>query len=561
MHNTSDKFPLTIMILTLNEGANLGPCLSYLDWADEVIIVDSFSTDDTRAQAFKHRPDVRYFENKFEDFGQQRNWAIDNTQPKHEWILFLDADERCNKECENAIRKVIDQPDGHVGYYFCYRNYFLGTWIKHCTLFPSWQLRLLKRGEVRYRKEGHGQREVTTGKLGYIKEPYDHLDLSKGVADWLAKHNAYSSNEVELVWRLAEEPYQLSDLFKSPIERRRCLKRIAARLKFGRVFRFFYIYIIRGGFLDGKAGLIYCLLRVSQEIHVIAKLAEASYLAQTKESPTGAYASCQLSATVKQGRQSKGDKMLSQGESGPEPAGSNLDAVQYHDEIAHSWESRYKKRSFRRREHILDVCLPTQSISGQKWLDVGCGTGRLSRALARRGCSVIGFDASPEMIRVAEAESQAENLSWAPEFRQLSVEQMHGLGEFDGVLCNSVVEYLDNPEACIAACAASLRPGGKLLMSVPNRLSLLRKTLLLTYRVSKAFTGNGWPNYLALSRNEYRPKEFAAMLERHGLQIKRTSFFGGPFPTWIQDLRFVGSLFMCVAEKPATTQTPPQPSV
>jgi len=546
MENSSDKFPVTIIILTLNEGANIGPCLSYLNWADEVIIVDSFSTDDTKAQAIKHRADVRYFESKFEDFGQQRNWAIDNTQPKHEWVLFLDADERCNKECENAIRRVIEKPDGHVGYYFCYRNYFLGTWIKHCTLFPSWQLRLLKRGEVRYRKEGHGQREVTTGKLGYIKEPYDHLDLSKGVADWLAKHNAYSSNEVELVWRLAEEPYQLGDLFKSPIERRRCLKRIAARLKFGRVFRFFYIYIIRGGFLDGKAGLIYCLLRLSQEIHVIAKLAEASYLAKTHESPTGEHSWEHLSqATIV--------KLPSQATTKSASATSNRNAVQYHNDIAHSWESRYKKRSFRRREHILDVCLPPEDITGQRWLDVGCGTGRLSRALARRGCDVVGFDASPEMIRVAEAESKAEQLVKLPEFRLLSVEEMSGHGDFDGVLCNSVVEYLADPESCIAACAASLRPGGKLLMSVPNCQSLLRRTLLLTYRISKAITGNGWPQYLALSENQYRPKDFAALLKRNGLTIQRTSFFGGPFPTWIQDLRYVGSLFMCVAEKPAAT--------
>ena len=281
------RAPLTVIILTRNERENIGPCLSYLRWADEVILVDSFSSDDTVERALAERPDAKAFRNRFEDFGQQRNWALDHTQPKHDWILFLDADERCNSECAAAIRVAIADPGRNVGFFLCYRNYFLGRWIKHCTMFPSWQLRLLKRGEVRYRKEGHGQREVTSGALGYISAPYDHLDLSKGLADWLDKHNAYTTQEVELILRLAREPLRMTDLFKSPIERRRCMKRLAARLRYGRIMRFFYIYVLRGGFLDGEAGLVYCLLRASLEIDVIAKLKEAEMLSRSSTSPVG----------------------------------------------------------------------------------------------------------------------------------------------------------------------------------------------------------------------------------------------------------------------------------
>lgn len=269
------RFPLSVIVLTWNEAENIAPCLACLDWADDVIIVDSGSTDDTLRRAREARPDVRVFEHSFEDFGAQRNWALDETSPKYEWILFLDADECCHAACAKAVRRAVSSPGAYVGFYLTCRNYFLGRWIKHCTLYPSWQLRLLKAGAVRFRKEGHGQREVTAGPLDHIQEPYDHYGFSKGVAFWIERHNRYSTDEVELIERLRIEPLQLGDLLgRGAVSRRRCLKRIAARLGLRPLLRFVYMYFLRCGFLDGHAGLVYCLLRVAHEIHVNAKLAE-----------------------------------------------------------------------------------------------------------------------------------------------------------------------------------------------------------------------------------------------------------------------------------------------
>jgi len=268
----------SVIILTFNEARTIAACLSFLDGFDDVILVDSGSTDETVSVARSARPDVRVYENSFEDFGQQRNWAIDNTSPRHDWVLFLDADEHCNDACRSAIANAISVPGENVGYYLTCRNYFLDKWIKRCTLYPSWQLRLFRRGEVRYRKEGHGQREVTEGQLGYLDAPYDHYGFSNGIAHWISRHNRYSSHEVELIERLRREPLQVGDLFQSdPIVRRRCLKRLAAHAPFRPAARFFYLYILRMGFLDGRAGLIFCLLRVSHEIHIVAKLAEAEF--------------------------------------------------------------------------------------------------------------------------------------------------------------------------------------------------------------------------------------------------------------------------------------------
>lgn len=269
-----ERFPLSVIILTHNEEINIADCLAALDWVDDVIVVDSGSEDRTIELAQRTRPDVRVFHHPFQDFGDQRNWALDFTSPRHPWVLFLDADERCVPNCAAAIRQAVLRPEDKVGFFLTCRNFFLGRWIKRCTLYPSWQLRLLKRGCVRYRKEGHGQREVTDGPLGYIAEPYDHFGFSKGVADWIARHNTYSSNEVELIEQLRQEPLGLRDLFNDAVRRRRCLKRLAARIGFRPVLRFLYLYIFRAGFLDGMPGLLFCLLRTAHEIHITVKLAE-----------------------------------------------------------------------------------------------------------------------------------------------------------------------------------------------------------------------------------------------------------------------------------------------
>jgi glycosyltransferase involved in cell wall biosynthesis len=270
------RFPVSVIILTFNEAQNIDPCLSTVEWADDVIVVDSGSMDGTLDLARKVRPDIRAFVHPFRDFGEQRNWALDETTPKHDWILFLDADERCTPACSTAIREAVMSSGPHVGFYLTYRNYFLNRWIKHCTLYPTWQLRLLKLGAVRFLKEGHGQREVTEGTLGYINEPYDHYGFSKGVAHWIERHNHYSSEEVELIQRLRNEPLGLRDLLVGgSLGRRRCLKRIGARVWCRPLVRFFYVYVLRLGFLDGRVGLVYCALRLAHDIHIDAKLAEA----------------------------------------------------------------------------------------------------------------------------------------------------------------------------------------------------------------------------------------------------------------------------------------------
>ena len=193
--------------------------------------------------------------------------------------MFVDADEYCDDALLDEIRGFIAAPGNFVGAYISGRNFFLGTWLKHATLYPSYQLRLLKRGEVSYRKEGHGQREVTSGSLRYLRNGWRHEAFSKGVYQWVARHNSYSTEEVELVRKERAAPMRWRELLsRDAIIRRRALKRLAARLPGRPLWRFLYLYILRLGVLDGRAGLHYCLLTFAHEVHVSVKLHEAEYI-------------------------------------------------------------------------------------------------------------------------------------------------------------------------------------------------------------------------------------------------------------------------------------------
>lgn len=268
-------FPVTAIVLTHNEADNIELCLHAMADVDDVVVVDSGSTDATLQLARKARPDVRVFHHAFRDFGDQRNWALDNVEPRFPWVLFVDADEYCDPELLEEVTALISSPGPIIGGFVAGRNYFLGQWLKRSTMFPSYQLRLLKLGEVRFRKEGHGQREVTSGVTTYLRHGWRHEGFSKGVHQWIARHNQYSTDEVELVLRLRQERLSISEMLsRDPIKRRRALKVLAARLPFRAAWRFLYTYVLRLGFLDGEAGLKYCLLRVAHDIHIGVKLRE-----------------------------------------------------------------------------------------------------------------------------------------------------------------------------------------------------------------------------------------------------------------------------------------------
>ena len=279
------RIPVTAIVLTQDEALNIAPCLLAMAPIDDIVIVDSGSTDATLVIARSVRADVRVFHHPFLDFGDQRNWALDNSQPRHAWILFVDADEFLDPELLDEIAFFINDPGHFVGGFIAGRNYFLGRWLKYSTMYPSYQLRLLRLGRIRYRKEGHGQREIADGPLRYFRAGWRHEGLSKGVAQWISRHNRYSSEDVELLRSQQAQPLAWRDLCgRDPIARWRALKQLGLKLPLRPFIHFLYNYLLRGGFLDGYPGLLFCLLNLSHYLHHTVKLAEREYL--DRNSPT-----------------------------------------------------------------------------------------------------------------------------------------------------------------------------------------------------------------------------------------------------------------------------------
>jgi len=266
----------SILILTKNEEINIADCLDSVAWCDDVVVLDSYSDDATCTLA-KER-NARVFSRKFDDFGAQRNYALDEIPFQHPWVFHLDADERFNEELRLECEKVM-LADEHSAFFVPNRIIFLGKWIRRSTQYPYPQVRFLKLGEVRFAKAGHGQREDQVERsLGSIQSAYDHYNFSKGIGDWVAKHNHYSDEEARLAMRDSGS-MSWSHLVRGGIKRKRAMKQLLTRLPFRWVFKFVYLYIFRLGLFDGYPGFVYCVLQSYYDFLITIKIRERRLLA------------------------------------------------------------------------------------------------------------------------------------------------------------------------------------------------------------------------------------------------------------------------------------------
>ena len=270
----------SILILTKNEEGNIRECLESLTWCDDVVVLDSLSDDATCDIA--REMGARVFQRPFDDFGSQRNHALDEIKFAHPWVFHLDADERFNEELRKDCDRVIEE-DVHSAYFVPNKIIFLGKWIKHCTQYPYPQVRLLKIGEVRFMKAGHGQKEDTaTRGVGHIHTAYDHYNFSKGIGEWIDKHNVYSSQEVGSAENMGR--CSVGDLFSGDaMVKKRAMKSLFVRMPCRPWFKFFYLYVVKLGFLDGYPGLVYCRLQMMYESMIAIKRVEATRSAADKK--------------------------------------------------------------------------------------------------------------------------------------------------------------------------------------------------------------------------------------------------------------------------------------
>jgi glycosyltransferase involved in cell wall biosynthesis len=258
------------LILTLNEERALPDCLSSLGGCDDVVVLDSGSTDSTVGLA--KAAGTRVYTRAFDTFAGQRNHAQRHIAFRHPWVFHLDADERMTPELEQECRAAANRTDLD-GFRAAPKMLFEGRWIPHCTDYPAFQARFVRAPQFEFVQVGHGQRESPTMRVENLREGYLH-DLSVyGREAWLDKHRRYAQSEAAAVIG-ASGGGPWGRLFSpDPLVRRRALKRLSFGLPFRPTFRLLYQYVLRRGFLDGAQGLRYCLLLARYEGFISEEMA------------------------------------------------------------------------------------------------------------------------------------------------------------------------------------------------------------------------------------------------------------------------------------------------
>lgn len=276
--------PVDVLIQTYNEEANLPHALASLrGWVNRVFVVDSGSTDRTEAIAREQGAD--FISHAWEGYARQKNWALANLPFESPWVMILDADEAITPGLRSEITRVCSQPPDEVreaGFYINRYLVFMGHRIRHCGYFPSWNLRLFKTGRARYEDRPVHEHMILDGDAGYLRELMSHEDR-RGLEHYIAKHNRYSTLEAETLFfaQKYESGVEPKLFGGGAIARRRFFRtKIYPKLPAKWLGRFVWMYLINLGFLDGMAGLRFCMLISSHELFTSLKLRELHYQAK-----------------------------------------------------------------------------------------------------------------------------------------------------------------------------------------------------------------------------------------------------------------------------------------
>jgi glycosyltransferase involved in cell wall biosynthesis len=247
-----EKIPVTVIIPVKNEELNLPNCLKLLTKFNQIIVIDSFSTDKTPEIAKQFN--TEYVQFKWNGkFPKKRNWALQNLNIKNDWVLFLDADEYLT---ENFISELQDKINdkSFCGFWVLYNNYFMGKELKHGDKMKK--LPLFRKGSGEYEKieednwshldmEIH-EHPIIQGKTGKFKNYIIHNDY-KGLEHYIARHNAYSTWEANRYIKLKQTGF-------NGLTVRQKIKYGLLNTGFLPVFYFLGAFLLKFGFLDGKSG-------------------------------------------------------------------------------------------------------------------------------------------------------------------------------------------------------------------------------------------------------------------------------------------------------------------
>lgn len=287
------KVPVSILIPIRNEAGNLPRSLAAVAWADEVVVVDSESTDGSQEIARKAGAQVVQF--RFNGiWPKKKNWALENVPFRNEWVFILDADEVLLPGAEEEIRGIIsNQGKGFAGYWINRRFMFMNQWLKH-AYYPNWNLRLFRHRLGRYEQIVQGATDsgdnevhehiIVQGDTGRMRSEMDHYAFPS-ISVFIEKHNRYSNWEARLqVEGGGGQEQSRPQAWQVRMARR--IKRLSHHLPFRPTLRFLYVYLWQGGIWDGRAGYNFARLHGIYEFMSLAKAQELR-LQMTAKCPEG----------------------------------------------------------------------------------------------------------------------------------------------------------------------------------------------------------------------------------------------------------------------------------
>lgn len=242
------RAPLSAVIITLNCADALAPCLAALAFADEIVVVDSGSSDGTVELAQRHG--ARVIQQAWLGFGPQKQFGV--LQARHDWVLCVDSDERVSPALRSAIEAALVAPQ-HGAYRFPRCNRFMGRYLRHGEGYPDWSLRLFDRRQARWSDDAVHEKVIADGTVGTLAGDLLH-DSAESLDTYLAKQNRYTSLAAESLWRAGGRA-GVAKLVLSPL------------------VRFVKFYVLRLGFMDGVPGLVHIAIGCFTAFAKYAKLA------------------------------------------------------------------------------------------------------------------------------------------------------------------------------------------------------------------------------------------------------------------------------------------------
>jgi glycosyltransferase involved in cell wall biosynthesis len=265
-----------VLIQTHNEELNIGHALASLaGWTHKIFVVDSGSTDGTLQIAAAAGAQVVHHD--WEGYAGQKNWALANLPWESDWILIIDADESVTPDLRKQIEQIVSKPaDATVaaGFYINRMFIFMGRQIRHCGYYPSWTLRLFKRGRAKYEDRRVHEHMLVDGKSAYIKGLLMHEDR-RGLEHFIAKHNRYSTLEAQELYKTQTPWPGVVKICSDRMVRRRFLKtRILPALPVPWFWKFLYMYLFLEGFMDRAAGWNLSVIIATYEYFIYLKFKE-----------------------------------------------------------------------------------------------------------------------------------------------------------------------------------------------------------------------------------------------------------------------------------------------